>query len=91
MQVGNLPLPTWIKFDPLKAEFAIEVSDKTLAGDYFFHIEITASEVHAGWSCKQESWKVTLKPDTAVNQLIPVINKLVLRPPVSDQEIKPSD
>jgi hypothetical protein len=78
-------------FDPLQAEFSIEVSDQTLAGDYFFQIEITASEVHAGWSYKQESWKVTLKPDTAINRSIPVINKLVLRPPVTDQEIKPSD
>ena len=65
--VGGQPLPVWITFDPLKATFSIEVTDKTLAGEFSIQIEITANEVHPGWSCKIESFKVIIKPDSEVN------------------------
>jgi N6-adenosine-specific RNA methylase IME4 len=58
--VGGQPLPVWITFDPLKATFSIDATDERLAGDYFFQIEITAKNIHPGWSCMLENMQLTL-------------------------------
>jgi len=77
------PLPAFITFNQLNAVFSIKVDDKQLAADYFISIAVDAPTIHAGWSCKFATWKLTVEVEK-VNKAIPVLNKLIFSPAPED-------
>ena len=54
-QSDGKALPTWIEFDSTALTFKIQVTDKTVVGDFFVTVAIT-SALHPGWSCRIDSW-----------------------------------
>lgn len=81
------PMPMFMTFDKSAAEFTIKTSDSAFVGNYAFQIKIT-SNVHPGWACKIDNWLVTIALDAKPISLIPVENKLYLKPYPSDQYVR---